>query len=83
MARGDKSKLISDVKEKAVKKQKQLQSAGLSKRSAENRAWDLLNKTEGGTTGAGTSGGRSKVSKRTTTPSGSTRKGKTTGKTRK
>ncbi|HTG43427.1 MAG TPA: hypothetical protein VK633_02725, partial [Verrucomicrobiae bacterium] len=65
------------------KKQKTLQTAGVSKRTAERRAWDETNRTSRGTTSTGTAGGRSKVSKRTTRPAGSTSKAKTTGKTRK
>ena len=83
MARGDKSKSISGVKDEARKKQKKLQARGVSKRSAEDRAWDSVNKTGRGTRASGTSGGRSKVSKRTMTPKGSTKKTKTTGKTRR
>lgn len=53
----------------------------MSKRSAENRAWDEANQTRT-TRARGTAGGRSKISKRTTKPKGSTKKTKTTGKTR-
>ena len=82
MARGDKSKTISSVKESARKRQRKLQASGLSKRSAESRAWDQTNQVRSKRQ-AGTAGGRSKVSKRTTMKSqGSTRKSKTTGKTR-
>ena len=82
MARGDKSKAISSTKDSARKKQKKLQASGLSKRAAERRAWDQTNEARSKRQ-AGTAGGRSKVSKRTTKPAGSTRKGKTTGKTRR
>lgn len=82
MARGDKSKSISAVKESARKTQKKLQATGLSKRTAERRAWDKTNQARSKRQ-AGTAGGRSKVSKRTTKPKGSTRKTKTTGKTRR
>lgn len=82
MARGDKTKKITGVKEKAERKQKKLQAAGASKRTAERRAWDETNK-ERTARQAGTSGGRSRLSKRTLAPKGSASKSKTTGKTRK
>jgi hypothetical protein len=85
MARGDKSKAIGQAKENARESQERLQGAGLSKRSAEKRAWDQANPGSRGrgTTSAGTASGRSKVSKRTMTPKGSTAKAKTTGKSRR
>jgi hypothetical protein len=82
MARGDKSKSISAAKNTARKKQKKLQASGVSKRTAERRAWDQSNQARSKRQ-AGTAGGRSKGSKRTTKPKGSTRKTKTTGKTRR
>jgi hypothetical protein len=85
MARGDKSKSISAEKESTRKKQRKLQASGMSKRSAENRAWDETNQARSKRQ-TGTAGGRSKVSKRTTAPArniGSTRKAKTVGKTRR
>ena len=83
MARGDKSKSISTVKKGARKTQRKLQRAGASKRSAEHTAWDKANRARAKRS-SGTASGRSKVSKRTTKkPTGSTRKAKTTGKTRK
>jgi hypothetical protein len=82
MARGDKSKSISADKESARKTQRKLQATGTSKRAAEKRAWDQTNEARSKRQ-AGTSGGRSKVSKRTTAPKGSTSKTKTSGKTRR
>ena len=70
------------MKKSAPEKQRKLQSAGLSKRSAENRAWDEANKARTNRA-SGTAGGRSKISKRTTKPKGSTKKTKTTGKARR
>jgi hypothetical protein len=84
MARGDKAESISNSKAEARKAQRRLQNGGLSKRNAENRAWDAVNRTGRATRASGTAGGRSKVSKRTTMrPQGSTRKTKTAGKTRR
>jgi hypothetical protein len=83
MPRGDKPRGASSDKERAEKTQGRLQAAGLSRRTAEDRAWDEVNRKGRGTKSAGTSGGRSKVSKRTTRPAGSTSKSKSTGKTRK
>lgn len=82
MPRGDKSKAISTEKDSARKTQRKLQAGGMSKRSAENRAWDETNQARSKRQ-TGTAGGRSKVSKRTTAPKGSTRKAKTVGKTRR
>ena len=82
MARGDKSKSISKVKESARKTQKKLQASGLSKRTAERSAWDQTNQARSKRQ-VGTAGGRSKFSKRTMKPKGSTSKTKTTGKTRR
>lgn len=83
MARGDKSKSVTSAKKSARKKQGALQARGMSKRSAERRSWDQ-EKQARSKRQAGTSGGRSKVSKRTTMKSsGSTRKAKNTGKTRR
>jgi hypothetical protein len=82
MARGDKSKSISKVKDSARKTQKKLQASGLSKRTAERGAWDQTNQARSKRQ-AGTAGGRSKVSKRTMKLKGSTSKTKTTGKTRR
>jgi hypothetical protein len=82
MARGTKARSTSDAKKTAQKTQKRLQGAGVSKRSAERRAWDQVNEARSKRQ-AGTAGGRSKVSKRTMRPSGSTSKSKTTGKTRR
>ena len=82
MARGDKSKLISAEKESTRKTQRKMQAKGVSKRTAEKRAWDQTNQARSKRQ-AGTAGGRSKVSKRTTAPKGSTRKAKTVGKSRR
>src|SRR4051812_15262021 len=82
MARGDKAKTMSATKEEAARKQKKLQAAGASKSAAERRAWDETNKKRTAQQ-AGTSGGRSRLSKRALAPKGSTSKTKTTGKTRK
>ena len=81
MPRGTKSKEVSAAKNSARKKQNKLQASGLSRRSAEDRAWTQTNQARSKRQ-AGAASGRSKVSKRTTKPSGSTRKSKTTGKTR-
>jgi hypothetical protein len=83
MDRGEKSRAISAVKEEARKTQRKLQDSGLSKRTAEKSAWEQANRTGRGTRSSGTAGGRSKVSKRTLSPKGSTSKSKTTGKTRR
>lgn len=73
---------MSSIKESARTTQKKLQASGVSKRSAERRAWDDVNQARSKRQ-VGTAGGRSKVSKGTTKPSGSTSKSKTTGKTRR
>jgi hypothetical protein len=82
MARGDKSKSISAEKKATSNTQRKMQAGGMSKRTAERRAWDETNQARSKRQ-AGTAGGRSKISKRTMTPKGSTRKTKTTGKTRR
>jgi hypothetical protein len=83
MARGDKARSISGAKEEARTTQRKLQEAGVSKRSAERIAWDKIHRNGLAKRASGTASGRSKVSKRTTLPKGSTRKAKTIGKTRR
>jgi hypothetical protein len=82
MARGDKSKLIRAEKKSTPKTQRKLQAGGMSKRMAEKRAWDQTSEARSKRQ-SGTTGGRSKVSKRTTTPKGTTRKTQTVGKSRR
>jgi hypothetical protein len=81
MARGEKSNATSARKDTARKTQAKLQDNGLSKRAAERRAWDDVTSSRSARS-AGTSGGKSEVSKRTAPAKGSTRKTKNTGKTR-
>lgn len=73
--------MIIARKKTVQKAQRTLQNNGLSKRSAERRAWDEIT-TARSARQTGTAGGRSKVSKRTPATPGSTRKAKNTGKTR-
>ena len=82
MARSDKSKLIVAEKKSTPQIQRKMKAAGLSKRAAEKRAWDQTSEARSKRQ-TGTAGGRSKVSKRTTAPKGSTRKTQTVGKTRR
>jgi len=82
MARGEKSKSMSADKKTARTKQRKMQASGVSRRVAEDRAWDQVNVARSKRQ-AGTSGGRSKVSKRTTQPKGSTSKENTSNKSRR
>lgn len=91
MSRGDKAKKTTQKKAKAKTLQAGHKELGVAKKEAERRAWDTVNKQDragkkktGGTRKktAGTAGGRSKVTKRASTSTTSTRKTKTTGKTR-
>jgi hypothetical protein len=82
MARGDKSKSMSADKKTARTKQRKMQASGVSRRVAEDRAWDQVNVARSKRQ-TGTAGGRSKVSKRTTKPKGSTSKENRTNKSRR
>jgi hypothetical protein len=72
MPRGDKSSYSSRQKRKASHIEKGYEKRGVSKKTAQKRAWATVNKQEGG--GAKKGSGRKKTSRKKTATKKSTRK---------
>lgn len=86
MPRGDKSSYSSRQKRKAAHIEKGYERRGVSKKTAQKRAWATVNKTEGGAKGkrktARKKTARRKSATRKTAPRKSTRR-KTSSRTRR